>query len=501
MSRTRRLASVALAVTLAGCVLPEVSPTGSPETSAGPTTAPSATASSTLLPTSPEPSAEAGSWSYETDEIRGIGFGHDGTTYLFTWSGDAPSRLVALDEGGEVVRGWPVSIGTESTGIGSGPTVAPDGSVLVLAFAYTGSDLTIEYSLHRYGPDGAIVDGWPHAFAAGEECGGGVLDGDGRVLVGCGTESGSRVVALDAAGDVSWEVPVSLPVATELRLGSDGTVFVGSAGTAGGLAALTPDGEGLPGWPIRIDNPYGYGVAPTGAVLVWWRDHPTEEICNEGGSTVYLSVAEDGGVPPGWPQVVAGPASSPAFGSDGTIYVTDAADHLYAFEPDGAIPSGWPVTIRATTGTCFGPPDPAVGPDGTIYVATGGRAPAGALVALDPDGRPRAGWPYVPDGELAYPCIGCTPGPADPSPPLFGANSLFVVTYPAEPEAVGDVEILAFGADASMRPGWPLRLNVDEAALHRAPDGRLFAVLVDTEDFEHTTLLFIPDPPPAGSGG
>jgi hypothetical protein len=107
----------------------------------------------------------------------------------------------------------------------------------------------------------------------------------------------------------------------------------------------------------------------------------------------------------------------------------------------------------------------------------------------------------VPDGELAYPCIGCTPGPADPSPPLFGTDSLFVVTYPAEPEGVGDVEILAFEGDASMRPGWPLRLNVDEAALHRAPDGRLFAVLVDTEDFEHTTLLFIPDPPPAGSGG
>jgi hypothetical protein len=494
------VAGAVLLALVAGCgslLSPSSSPVTSSPPSGTPTTGPTDGAAATASPSASPTPIEA--WTHETDEIRGLSFADDGTAYVFTWSGEAPSRVVALDPGGAVMPGWPQEIGSGSTGIGWGPAVAPDDSILVLAFAYTGDDLTINYSLHRYAPDGSVVEGWPYVAPSGDECGAGLFDDEGRVLLACGTESGGRVVALDSAGETAWESAIDLPLATEIRLGSGGRIYVGSPNSAGGLAALDPNGDPVAGWPIRIDEPYAFDVAPTGAVVVRWRDHPAQEICNEGGSTVYLAIAEDGGVLPGWPMILAGPASMPAFDRDGTVYVTDAADRLFAVEPDGSVPSGWPAVIPGTTGTCFGPPDPVVGPDGTVFVGTGRAPPAGSLTAVSPDGAIVDGWPYLPDGELAYPCVGCTPGPGDPSPPLIDGDRIFVATFPGGD--VGGVAIVSLARDGSMRAGWPLRVDADEAALHLAPDGRLFAVLVDVDDLARTRLQFIPDPPPDGSGG
>ena len=503
MSRTRRAATIALLGPLlalaAGCIPTAPSPTA---TLPAPSATPPASASPGA-PVSPSPSpsespVEDVAWTYQTAEIRGLAFGADGTAWLFTWNGDNPSELVALDRDGSVVAGWPQPIGDDSTGIGWGPVVARDGSVLVLVFAYGGSDLEIAYELHRFEPDGTVADGWPKRFPGGEDCGAAGPDSEGRIIVACATDAGSRVAAFEGSGGLAWEVPLGLARATDVRLGPGGTVYVGAAG-GGAIAALSPEGEPLPGWPVRIDQPYEFIVGPGGTILAWWRDHPVEEVCNEGGSTVFLVIAEDGGPLPGWPQVVQGPASAPALADDGRIYVTAADDRLLAFETDGSVADGWPIEIAGTTGTCFGPPGPVIGPDGTVFVATGGRPPDGALTAVSPDGDELPGWPFVPDGQLAYPCLGCTPGPADPAPPVFSGERIFVVTLPAGTDDIGDVEIVSLGHDGGMRPGWPLRLAVDEAALHLAPDGRLFAVLLDVEDFARTTLQYVPDPPGTGT--
>ena len=68
--------------------------------------------------------------------------------------------------------------------------------------------------------------------------------------------------------------------------------------------------------------------------------------------------------------------SSPAIGSDGTIYVADAGGTLDAINPDGTLK--WGSTLQTGSGL---ESSPVISADGTIYV--GG---AGGLVALNPDG-------------------------------------------------------------------------------------------------------------------
>ena len=148
MSRTRRAATIALLGPLlalaAGCIPTAPSPTATPP---APSATPPASASPGA-PVSPSPSpsespVEDVAWTYQTAEIRGLAFGADGTAWLFTWNGDNPSELVALDRDGSVVAGWPQPIGDDSTGNCWGPVVARDGSVHVLVFAYGGSDQEI----------------------------------------------------------------------------------------------------------------------------------------------------------------------------------------------------------------------------------------------------------------------------------------------------------------------------------------------------------------------
>jgi len=87
-------------------------------------------------------------------------------------------------------------------------------------------------------------------------------------------------------------------------------------------------------------------------------------------------------------------SSSPAIGSDGTIYVGSEARRLYAINPDGtqkwAFPTGGYVLSS-----------PAIGSDGTVYVGSQDYN----LYAINPDGTQK--WAF-PTGYLVYcsPAIG-----------------------------------------------------------------------------------------------
>ncbi len=70
--------------------------------------------------------------------------------------------------------------------------------------------------------------------------------------------------------------------------------------------------------------------------------------------------------------------SSPAIGSDGTIYVASDDGKLYAINPDGS--KQWGTAIGA-----LGHSSPAIASDGTIYLASGD----GKLYAINADGKKR----------------------------------------------------------------------------------------------------------------
>jgi len=97
--------------------------------------------------------------------------------------------------------------------------------------------------------------------------------------------------------------------------------------------------------------------------------------------------------------------TSPTIGPDGTIYVSDVGFRIVAVNPDGNLK--WQVW---THGEVVGPP--AVAPDGTIYVEIDDPPPTGScadglnkcLVALNPDGTIK--WGLYSFGEFNSPAVG-----------------------------------------------------------------------------------------------
>jgi len=89
-----------------------------------------------------------------------------------------------------------------------------------------------------------------------------------------------------------------------------------------------------------------------------------------------------------------GVASSPAIGSDGTIYVGSCDNYTYAINPDGTLKwkfkTGWYVYSS-----------PAIGSDGTIYIGSYDHN----LYAINPDGTKK--WNFTTGGEIhSSPAIG-----------------------------------------------------------------------------------------------
>jgi outer membrane protein assembly factor BamB len=469
------------------------SPTASPSAIPGRSSPGSTQSPVPSLPGSSDPGVERGAvaaiepWTFMRGEIRAVEFGTDGTTYLISYYGDAPSEVTALDEAGAVKAGWPRDVG--EVGVGGGPIVTPDGDVLVLTLEYKDPG-TISYALLRFGPDGTPRDGWPYLFAEGDECGGPRVDGSGDAIVACGSAGGSRAVAIDVYGDAVWDTTLPIQNANRIEIGTDGTIFTGSE-LSGDLAAISADGEPLAGWPVSTGAEAGFRAMPGGGVLAWWHEGAAQEICHTGGRTVYSVFGTDGLPLSGWPQSVTGYSSVPAIGADGVVYVVNNANHVLAINPDGAIRDGWPAQVAGTTGSCFGPPTPSLADDGTVFVITGGAAPDGSISAIGPDGHMLDGWPQTPQVEFAYPCRGCTPGPPEPGTAVTVGDLIFVAMYPGDP-GLG-VDVVGLNRDGAILPGWPAHIDIGEITLRAAPDGRLFGILVDPDNLT-TTLAFLGEP-------
>ena len=95
-----------------------------------------------------------------------------------------------------------------------------------------------------------------------------------------------------------------------------------------------------------------------------------------------------------WHNNLNGVGTSPAIGSDGTLYVGSTDNRLRAFDPDGKLKwsyeTGGPVRSS-----------PAIGNDGTIYVGSNDFY----LRAINPDGSLK--WRYPTDGSIdSSPAIG-----------------------------------------------------------------------------------------------
>jgi outer membrane protein assembly factor BamB len=140
-------------------------------------------------------------------------------------------------------------------------------------------------------------------------------------------------------------------------------------------------------------------IAADGTVYVGYSLGKTNS-CPVGGGNLLWAI-KDGGVK--WSSVgvgisvdagVAGLEGSPAVGPDGTIYVAVFAParslSLYAINPDGSQKWRRPYSVSSS---------PTVGADGTIYTSSGA-----GVVAIDPDGNTK--WTFASGSTNSSPAVG-----------------------------------------------------------------------------------------------
>ncbi len=276
--------------------------------------------------------------------------------------------------------------------------------------------------------------------------------------------------AVAPSGAVRWTLPsgaVSAGAATTRpAIGADGASYWN---LQGGVVAV--DATGHVRW-VFLAGPTSAPVLSQGRVLV------------VAGAYLYAIAATGSGAGRRlWRAAIGSGASSaggpaPAVGPDGTAYVAASDGYLYAIASTGL--RRW--AFRAGAPLLF---SPAVGLDGAVYLSSfaNGR---GALDALAPDGRPRwrltipAGGDVVrgPDGTLyvaARLLLAVSPRGrvlwrrvVDAVAPVTVAGSLVVAPSLSPPA------LLAFGTDGT--PRWRLPLaSTAVGAPARGPAGRLYS--------------------------
>lgn len=254
-----------------------------------------------------------------------------------------------------------------------------------------------------------------------------------------------------------WSLRLDSPL-ERVMLGEGDTLFVLLVhATMGGfvdaprpsrLLVVGPEG-------IRADVATAWNLdnAPSGTMYL-----RSQEVAPDGSArTSSLAALGRDGVPmKGWPYTVSGDLGWPAFGSDGTAYLTQSTAQGYALTglaPDGMARPGWPVAIPGEVPwTWTGLRSPTIADDGSLYDAF-----ANGIYWIGADARPKPGWPYVmPRGmrTASQEHFGLdTPA----FRPLIAADGTMYLPATHDVTPIAHVEILCLRPDATACPGWPAR--------------------------------------------
>jgi|GEM_PF-1209962 len=262
--------------------------------------------------------------------------------------------------------------------------------------------------------------------------------------------------------DLEWTFPKEGKIGeirTSPAIGPDGTIYIGSLD--GNLYAVNPDGTS------KWEDPFKTGgeiwsspaVGPDGTIYVGSGEaEPDPEECSgeaePGPSNAKLhAITPDGGkkwefqTGPGKCPLPDGVDSSPAIGSDGTIYVGSNDGYVYAIAPESG-KEKWKFqtklwgseetedgSIELTYETFGVYSSPAIASDGTVFV--GGTD--GNLYAIHPEG----GKKWFP---LSYDAIYSSPAIAADGTVYIGSNdwNLYAINPREWPQTEED---LFFGPD------------------------------------------------------
>lgn len=386
--------------------------------------------------------------------VRPLIFGSDGSAYGYAFDDAGVASIWAFAPDG-LLRYW------YSTNASTTPffeVTASDWLYLLTPAPWANPVPGGEYSVVVLDPDGSqranwpVRKAWPSTF---------LVRRDGTVLVGQTGGSGCYLSAYSMTGVNLTAVPS--PCWDHMKIGPDGEVV---------------------GWSYEID------VSSVGQAVV--------------ASTTVAVLGEDGSPEPGWPKVIGGSASAPAFGGSGSIYFTvrhgekGSYSDLERLDVSGAEDRDWTVPIEwvplwtsdEAVGGAVVPVPPVVGGD-LIFV------PETVLVeAFDSSGAVAPGWPFqLPSGftnALCYPEADspvATPSAegttsAEPTePPFQPVDPLWAPGAVGRPDdgllylPLGD-RIVALTQNGEVAPGWPYMTGAGGEcwqSLAATPDGGVVA--------------------------
>jgi len=194
-----------------------------------------------------------------------------------------------------------------------------------------------------------------------------VIGRDGKIYFGAElSTSNFQFEAVNADGSLAWSIQNAVPAQTP-TIGADGTLYFTTTGSVGStLWAVNPDGSVK--WKSTLANTATGGIVVGADGTIYLGDIlGTLHAFNADGSPRFTRAGVAG-------QTI------PAVGSDGTLYLAYTA--LTAMSPDGT--QLWQTALPANANIFAGV---SIGPDGSLYLPISDAVTAaGAVLAFDGTG-------------------------------------------------------------------------------------------------------------------
>ena len=283
-------------------------------------------------------------------------------THTYMAAGTYSVNLTVTNEAGtdSKIKQDYITVGETPSGKGLADTAWPK-------FGY---DLQNTGQSPYLGPQTATIK-WTYTISIEDPAGQPAIGSDGTIYIEC---IDRHLYALNPDGTPKWNFTAGDRLYGSPAIGKDGTIYIGS--TDKNLYAINPDGTLK--WTYTTDSSISESsatIAPDGTIYIGttgYQKNTLHAISDDGtqGTTKWTFNAG---------QLY----STPAVGTDGTIYIGSLDKNLYALNPDGTLK--W----TYTTGGKMQRTSPSIGTDGTIYIGNADNN----LYAINPDGTLK--WTYT----------------------------------------------------------------------------------------------------------
>lgn len=259
-------------------------------------------------------------------------------------------------------------------------------NMTVYGSAVTGSDGMVyvgsyDGKLYAFKSDGTLK--WTYTTASYIMCSPAVSS-DGTIYVSCWMNS--TLYAINPNGTLKWKYNTgSYNFGSSPVIGSDGTIYISNYN--GTIYAISPNGKVK--WNYKLDTTiYGSSVAlgSDGTIYIPGYNGNLYALNANGTKKWSVNLMEASGMndefaQKGWNGYTGSIYyTSPSIGSDGTIYIGNQLDILFAVHPNGTISWAYRIDIPTTGESIHG--TPSIAPDGTIYVVSSSK-----INAVSSDGK------------------------------------------------------------------------------------------------------------------